>query len=67
MADEGAAVIGSERWEYCIEQRLSNGEWRLLEIVNGDNACDELTRTRDAHPTQVFRLVKITTISEVIG
>ena len=60
-------MIGSERWEYRIEQRLISGEWSFLKMTDEIIAGDELARIRRDYPTQIFRLVKVTIVTEVIG
>ena len=53
---------------YLIEHRLSDGRWVGLSapIYSADEARVSIANTREQHPTQVFRLVLITTTAEVV-
>ena len=53
---------------YLIEHRLSDGRWVGLSapIYSADEASVSIAHTREHHPTQVFRLVLITTTAEVV-
>ena len=53
---------------YLIEHRLSDGRWVGISapIYSADDARVSIAHTREHHPTQVFRLVLITTIKEVV-
>jgi hypothetical protein len=59
-------MIGSERWEYRIEQRMISGEWSFLRMVDQEKAGDELARIRSSYSSDAFRLVKVTIITEVV-
>ena len=53
---------------YLIEHRLSDGRWVGLSapIYSADDARVSIAHTREQHPTQAFRLVLITTTTDVV-
>ena len=56
---------------YMIEHRLSDGSWVRLSglsapIYSADDARVRIAHTREQYTTQAFRLVLITTTTEVV-
>jgi hypothetical protein len=53
---------------YLIEHRLSDGRWVGISapIYSADDARVRIAHTREQYTTQAFRLVLITTTTEVV-